>query len=125
MKLLKKGKKKKGFTLIELIAVVAILIILAVILVPNIAGYVNKSKIATIKGDAKTVLNVIRTAKADSDDPDKITDYKAAIAANKDLAPSTAVPIKLTTMKESDLQSKIIDNSSTSWKAYAPYNATK
>ncbi|MCD2346463.1 type II secretion system protein [Clostridium guangxiense] len=123
MKIIRK-RKKKGFTLIELIAVVAILLILAVILVPNIVGYVNKSKIATVKSDAKTVLNVIRTAKADSDTPDSITTYAQAIAANNDLAPSTAVPTPLTTMTENELQKDIIDNSSTSWGNYSAYNTT-
>lgn len=41
---LSKKKKKKGFTLIELMAVIAIIVILAAVLVPNVKGYINRSK---------------------------------------------------------------------------------
>lgn len=44
MKLLdKKLKKKKGFTLVELVVVIAILGVLALILVPSISGYVTRA----------------------------------------------------------------------------------
>lgn len=127
MKILKKGKKKKGFTLIELIAVVAILIILAVILVPNIVGYVNKSKIASVKNDAKVVLNIIKASRAQASDPDKITDYADAIDSSKggeaDLAASKAPATSLTTLDDKTLES-IIDNTSTNWSDYSQYAAT-
>ena len=37
-------KKKKGFTLIELMAVIAIIAILAAVLVPTVSGYITRSK---------------------------------------------------------------------------------
>lgn len=124
MKLLKKGKKKKGFTLIELIAVVAILIILAVILIPNIVGYVNRSKIATVKSNAKIVLNVIRTAKANSDAPNNITNYTTAInsadGGDPSLAPSTSVSANLTGVSEGDLEN-IVNDTSNNWSNFSSY----
>ncbi len=50
-------KKKKGFTLIELIAVIAILSVLAIIAVPRVISYVEKSKIVAIKTEAKVIYN--------------------------------------------------------------------
>ena len=41
---LTKMKKKKGFTLIELMAVIAIIAILAAVLVPTVSGYITRSK---------------------------------------------------------------------------------
>ncbi len=39
-------KKKKGFTLVELVIVIAIVIILSVVSVPIYRGYINKAKMA-------------------------------------------------------------------------------
>ena len=36
--------KKRGFTLVELMAVVAIIAILAVVLVPTVSGYIKRAK---------------------------------------------------------------------------------
>lgn len=124
MKLLKKGKKKKGFTLIELIAVVAILVILAVILIPNVMGYVHNSKIATVRSNAKIVLNVIRTAKANSDAPDKINNYTTATTTadggDPNLAPSTSIPTNLQGKTEAELEGIINDNSG-NWDNFSQY----
>jgi len=124
MKILKKGKKKKGFTLIELIAVVAILIILAVILVPNIVGYVSRSKIAALKSDAKVVVSIIKTAQAKSDDPSKITNYTTATTAptgDPDLIPSKAPETGLQDKAVNELENNVIDNSSEDWSNYSTY----
>ncbi len=43
-KILEKAKKKKGFTLIEVIAVIVIIAILAIITVPAISNYIGSSK---------------------------------------------------------------------------------
>ncbi|KOF56223.1 hypothetical protein AGR56_04945 [Clostridium sp. DMHC 10] len=126
MKLLKDRKKKKGFTLIELIAVVAILVILAVILIPNVMGYVHNSKIATVRSNAKIVLNVIRTAKANSDTPDQIVNYTTAITNNDtikgdpNLAPSNSIPANLQSKTEDELES-IIDDNSGNWSDFSQY----
>lgn len=54
-------KRKKGFTLIELMAVIAILAILAAVLVPTVTGYINRSKKSAVITQVRTVVNAIKT----------------------------------------------------------------
>lgn len=82
-----KNNKKKGFTLIELIAVIAILAILGFILVPNILGYRAKAEKANIQSSAKTLLNAFRAYNSDKDEADKIGkagSYAAGVTSLKD-----------------------------------------
>lgn len=55
----KRNKKKKGFTLVELIAVIAILGILAAIVVPKMTGYTDSAKLGKEKANAQSILNAI------------------------------------------------------------------
>lgn len=116
--------KKRGFTLIELITVVSIIMILALLLVPNVIGYINKSKIAVVKNDAKTVLNVIKTAKVSSSIPDNITTYDDAINNSNGGDPNFAISkqpaASLRNIDENALQN-IIDSNSSSWDTYKNY----
>lgn len=54
-----KNIKKKGFTLVELIAVVAILGILAIFLVPNIMGFIDKAQRNRLRDSSKTIIHMI------------------------------------------------------------------
>jgi len=49
-------KKRKGFTLIELIVVIAILGILAAIAIPRFGGFNEKAKQQAMEADARTVM---------------------------------------------------------------------
>lgn len=53
----KQNKKKKGFTLIELIIVIAIIAILAAIAIPNFLSIQRKSKVKADIASAKTVYD--------------------------------------------------------------------
>lgn len=50
---------KKGFTLVELLAVIAILSILVIIAIPNVIGLYNKSKRKLFVTEVKTVYKKI------------------------------------------------------------------
>ncbi|CUO75718.1 type II secretion system protein [Clostridium disporicum] len=66
---MKLNKKKKGFTLIELMAVIAIVAILAAVLVPTVSGYINRSKKSAIVTQARTVVNAVESYNATSENP--------------------------------------------------------
>lgn len=65
MSLSKENKKKKGFTLIELIIVIAIIAILAAIAIPNFLGIQRKSKIKADIASAKTIYDATSAAIAE------------------------------------------------------------
>jgi general secretion pathway protein G len=65
MKLKKKAKKSKGFTLVELLVVVAILAILAAALLPKFLGYTDNAREAQTMADLSTMKSVVEIYAAD------------------------------------------------------------
>ena len=63
MRNLIKNKKKKGFTLIEMVAVVAIIGILAAILIPKVTGYMNEAKKTKVIDQARKVVQAVESTK--------------------------------------------------------------
>ena len=64
--MLRLGKNKKGFTLVELLIVIVILGILAAIVIARFAGATKESKEANLKGNLRTLRAAIETFKANS-----------------------------------------------------------
>lgn len=65
-------KKKKGFTLIELMAVIAIIAILAAVLVPTVSGYIQRAKKTAIITQVRNVVSAIETYNATAAKKDQI-----------------------------------------------------
>ena len=66
---LTKKQKKKGFTLVELMAVVAIIAILAVVLVPTVKGYITRSKKVAVISQVRTVIGAVEIYNATASSP--------------------------------------------------------
>ncbi len=73
-------KKKKGFTLVELIVVIAIIGVLAAILVPTMLGYVSSSRVTSANSTATEIKNSINNWITDMD----TKGYSIAKNAGKD-----------------------------------------
>lgn len=58
---IRKMKNKKGFTLVELIVVLVILAILAALLVPALAGYIDKAKEEKIIAETRMTVMAAQT----------------------------------------------------------------
>ena len=69
---LTKQRKKKGFTLIELMAVIAIIAILAAVLVPTVSGYINRAKKTAVITQVRNVVNAVETYNATITDSTKL-----------------------------------------------------
>ncbi len=54
-------KEQKGFTLIEVIVVLVIIAIMAALLIPSLAGYIDKAKSDTMKSDASACVKAAQT----------------------------------------------------------------
>ncbi len=61
-----RGISNRGFTLIEILAVLIILGLLAALIVPNVIGSVDKSKIETTKVQMKAIKNALEQFKMDN-----------------------------------------------------------
>ncbi len=62
------SRKRKGFTLIEMLIVIVVIAILALIVIPRLLGAGRKAKEATLRGDLHQLRNSIQQFEADCGD---------------------------------------------------------
>lgn len=58
---MKKIKKQRGFTLVELIVVLVILAVLAALLVPALTGYIDKAKKSQVIAETRMLVQAVQT----------------------------------------------------------------
>ena len=75
----KSNRKKKGFTLIELIVVICIIVILASVLIPQISGYVREAKKIKVLDQSRSVVMAVESYNLKSTEKIKDSDTVAAI----------------------------------------------
>ena len=77
-------KKKKGFTLVELIIVIAIIAVLAAVAIPKLNSVKKNSNVSADKANAKIIATAVSTAIAnEEDDPTNPDTYKKYIDGGK------------------------------------------
>lgn len=106
---LTKKRKKKGFTLIELMAVVAIIAILAAVLVPTVNGYIMRAKKTAIITQIRTVVNAVESYDATANTRvSSVTDVTVGmLAGESDSTDSTVANFKAQKLLEKTDISKI------------------
>jgi type IV pilus assembly protein PilA len=110
MILKKQLKKKKGFTLVEIIVVLIILAILAAIAVPTLIGYIDKAKQQSILSEGRAVQISLTTigveAYASKTDPATISAQDLVDKVNK-LAGTTYVAADITGVEWSNANNSV------------------
>ena len=87
--------KKKGFTLLELIAVIALLSIVMLLIVPNVANYLNSSKKTLFYDNVVNMFKSATTTFMYQDDPTNTTFSNNGVKLDVDVESEYVYTIKV------------------------------
>ena len=87
--------KKKGFTLVELIAVIALLSIIMLLIVPNVANYLNSSKKTLFYDNVVNMFKSATTTFIYQDDPTNTTFSNNGVKLDVDVESEYVYTIKV------------------------------
>lgn len=87
--------KKKGFTLVELIAVIALLSIVMLLIVPNVANYLNGSKKTLFYDNVVNMFKSATTTFMYQDDPTNTTFSNNGVKLDVDVESEYVYTIKV------------------------------
>ena len=87
--------KKKGFTLVELIAVIALLSIIMLLIVPNVANYLNSSKKTLCYDNVVNMFKSATTTFMYQDDPTNTTFSNNGVKLDVDVESEYVYTIKV------------------------------
>lgn len=87
--------KKKGFTLVELIAVIALLSIIMLLIVPNVANYLNSSKKTLFYDNVVNMFKSATTSFMYQDDPTNTTFSNNGVKLDVDVESEYVYTIKV------------------------------
>lgn len=87
--------KKKGFTLVELIAVIALLSIIMLLIVPNVANYLNDSKKTLFYDNVVNMFKSATTTFMYQDDPTNTTFSNNGVKLDVDVESEYVYTIKV------------------------------
>lgn len=92
--------KKKGFTLVELIAVIALLSIIMLLIVPNVANYLNNSKKTLFYDNVVNMFKSATTTFMYQDDPTNTTFSNNGVKLDVDVESEYVYTIKVNSYGE-------------------------
>lgn len=87
--------KKKGFTLVELIVVIALLSIIMLLIVPNVANYLNNSKKTLFYDNVVNMFKSATTTFMYQDDPTNTTFSNNGVKLDVDVESEYVYTIKV------------------------------
>ena len=87
--------KKKGFTLVELIVVIALLSIIMLLIVPNVANYLNSSKKTLFYDNVVNMFKSATTTFMYQDDPTNTTFSNNGVKLDVDVESEYVYTIKV------------------------------